>query len=142
MPYFYRLSDYLENQHNWFKTVILTKNIIKNSCKKKYKNSNVRIIILALDPTSLKPKTIKNYPNLNKFFKYEYFTENGISNNCILYILTFEEFATNLQNLIIENRAKNYYIHITCADNINSILQRGLLSETELNTYKLRTVNI
>ena len=90
----------------------------------------------------MKKKTIENNPNLNKFFKYEYFTENGISNNCILNILTFEQFATNLLDLIEKNRAKNYYIHITCAYNINSILQRGLLSETELNTYKLRTVNI
>lgn len=162
MPYFYKLSDYSDY---WLNTVRFTKNIIKNSCKEKYNNnntvnnnnnnynmnnnntmnnnnnSNIKIIILRLIPSSLTRKTIKNNKFLSQFFTYEYFTQNGINKNNILHILTFEEFEANLQALFEYNILENYFIHITCTDNINSIQQRGLLSETEINNENLRTVN-
>ena len=143
MPYFYKLEDYYKNPEDFFEKVEFTIGDFTSGCETKGFTGNVYIFLI--DDIH---KIIKPHP---KKLKYEYFTEKEIQPEFIIFkkkkkinIINIDDKGKLLHNQKIElmkwfdkrlkkDNNNSYYIHITCIENLDSIIENGIYAETQIN---------
>lgn len=145
MPFFYKVSDFLDNLDNveiadrWLSDVEFTIVNIMGICGTVFEQFQPEIAIILLRSDSINPHNLE----------FEYFTDNSISSASILdqslwfteqhvYNNSFRlnaeastrlrEFLTNLQQLY-PNNYNNIFMHITCSGNQDSIVENGITAE-------------
>ena len=143
MPFFYKLDDYYKNPEEWLDKVEFTIGDFSLGCETKGYTGNLYLFLIADIHKIIKPHSKK--------LKYEHFTEKGIQPEFILFnkkkkinntnIIENGKLIHNQKIKIIKWVEKNlkkdydnsYYIHITCEENLDSIIENGIYSQDKIN---------
>ena len=142
MPYFYKLGDYYKNPEDWLKKVEFTISDFIYGCESKGKTGKVYIFLIDDSNNIIVPHS--------GGLTYEYFTETEIPPKFIIFEkkkkINKEDLGHDgklLYNTKIQlikwfdkRQKKNYnnlyYIHITCEENLDSIIKNGIYAETQI----------
>lgn len=143
MPYFYKLSDYYDNPEDWLNKVEFTIGDFIYGCETKNNTGSIYIFLIH-DIYKL----IESHP---KNLKYEYFTKQAIPPEFIIFTKKkkIKNNDININGKLLHNPKRelrewfekrlkkdhnnSYYIHITCIENLNSIMENGIYSEEKIN---------